>query len=281
MVTAEHCPHCDFALPRDETRCPGCRRRIPRRVVAIAPPLLTAPDGTHQYRSLAGPALLARALLTGAGVAASAVAGTFLALFVLSLDAVERELGTRSLAGVVEASRFASVCCLVLSGIAVVALAAWATVAHGNLRSLGIVDHRFWADRRDGVHRATALWLGLPALVVVADALDGARVALPRSDARLPGCGDRGHGARDDSCRRARGRRHHDRRARATRRDDGSEPTAHDRRARCHRQPLGLALHASPASAASARRSASGRAPVWLITSAAASEPSRAHRSRS
>jgi hypothetical protein len=167
MVTPEHCPHCDFAVPRDETHCPGCRRRIPRRVSSIAPPHLTAPDGTHPYRSLAAPARVARALLHGTGAAAAAVAGTFLARFAFTFG----ERDADELDGIVQASRLASVCCLVLAAVAALVFATWAVAAHGNLRSLGIADHRFWATRRDGAHRALAMWSSAPALVVLTAAV--------------------------------------------------------------------------------------------------------------
>jgi hypothetical protein len=170
MVNAPHCPHCDFAVPRAATRCPGCRRRLPgREVLAVAAPHLTAADGSHPYRSLAEPARVARALLDTAGLAACAVAGTFFARLAMAVEPLGDEVAGRSLAGVAEASRAAVVFCLVLGGIAAVAFGLWGAAAHRNLPSLRIVAHRFWADRRDGAHRTLALWLAVPAAAVVVD----------------------------------------------------------------------------------------------------------------
>jgi hypothetical protein len=187
MAIAERCPHCDYAVPHDAVRCAGCRRVVrdrgvrasdPRRrrrlspaprLISLPPPQLAPLDGNgRHYRSLLTHARVARAGLTAGALAAVAVAAIFGARLVVSIDRVSSRSGSAAPVRLADVSRTAAVLGLVVAGAAAIAFVAWSVSAYRNLPSLGVRERRPWTAWT-GVHRWWAVWLGVPAVVILAD----------------------------------------------------------------------------------------------------------------
>lgn len=172
MVTMSlECAACGYASPEGADRCPGCAR--PRRtrpatdprtgapmvdepteghgaeVTAGPPPVpMLRPTGNAPYRSLLGPAQLARTLLAVTSWTAAALATVVGTQLALRSDALVAGLPAGTAVRVDEARSVLGWSVAAACVAAVVAFVLWAARAHRNLPALGIEDGRLggvWA----------------------------------------------------------------------------------------------------------------------------------------
>lgn len=146
------CRHCGFGVPADAPVCPGCRRpaiddwrrkvRTTHKVERQARKEATPPLRADGYHSLLGPATVARALLSAAGVAAVATAAAMAALtFRVDDPVVFLESTEFDLEAIARTTTAVFLGVLALTGAAFVF---WAVQAYRNLPALAIEERRYW-----------------------------------------------------------------------------------------------------------------------------------------
>jgi hypothetical protein len=172
MVTMSlECATCGYASPEGFDRCPGCarpRRTRPATDPRTGGPMVDAPDGDRPgplpadpvpvpalsptgaapYRSLLGPAQLARTLLAVTSWTAAALATVVGAQMALRSDALVTGLPAGTAARVDEARSVLGWSVAAACVVAVAAFVGWAARAHRNLPALGVAEGRMgglWA----------------------------------------------------------------------------------------------------------------------------------------